>query len=97
MLEAREEFSLALSPCKQFVYAIGGLNSVSIEKYTIATDSWQMVRMRLEHPLAACAVATMPDGIYLMGGSSESHDNSQQSRYSNRVLRLVSISSIGEL
>ena len=57
-----------------------------------------MVGMRLEHPLAACAVATMPDGIYLMGGSSESHDdNSRQSRYSNRVLRFVSVSSIGEL
>lgn len=45
----RESFCLALSPCKRFVFAIGGVNLhdqaliSSVDRYTIATDSWETV------------------------------------------------------
>lgn len=68
MVEARKDFSLALSPCQQFVFAISGINSVSIERYTISGDVWETLGISVERPISSCAVATMPDGIYLIGG-----------------------------
>ena len=90
MLEGRQEFSLALSPCKKFVFAFGGFSQsantclTTIEKYTVATDTWQTLTTQLDTPLKATAVATMPDGIYLMGG----FDSTSQT-FSKRVFRLT--------
>ena len=92
MLEARKDFSLALSPCQQFVFAISGVNSVSIERYTITGNVWETLNISIERPISSCAVATMPDGIYLIGGHEQSPttDERQLSRggESKAVLRL---------
>ena len=86
---ARESFSLALSPCKRYVFAIGGVDShdksllvASVERYTIETDSWETVT-HLDAPLVGMSVATLPDGIYILGG----FDPARQV-CSKRVIRL---------
>ena len=90
MQESREEFSLALSPCKNFVFALGGFSQSAntclrtIEKYTILTNTWQTLNSQLDTPLKSTAVATMPDGIYLIGGF-----NWASKTFSKRVIRLT--------
>ena len=90
MLQAREEFGLALSPCQAYVFAFGGYDKVakscltSVERYVIADNYWErVVTADLYAPLKSMATATMPDGIYLIGG----YDTNKMT-YARQVLRL---------
>ena len=88
MLESREEFGLALSPCRRYAFAFGGFSRqgncclTSVERYTISSDRWEVVT-KLGAPMKAMSVATLPDGLYLMGGY-----NANVKTYTRRVLRL---------
>lgn len=72
MLVAREEFGLVCDPEGKYLYAIGGFNAEdqclqSVERYSFATDKWQMVT-ELDRPLKAMGAVALPDGIYVIGG-----------------------------
>ena len=71
---ARLAMCAALSPCGAFIYAIGGLNPsngdyiTTNDRYSIQSDTWHM-NISVCDPLVDAVAVTMPDGIYLLGGT----------------------------
>mmetsp|Transcript_2096 Transcript_2096/g.2930 ORF Transcript_2096/g.2930 Transcript_2096/m.2930 type:complete len:221 (+) Transcript_2096:608-1270(+) len=75
LLEPRRKFSIALSPCASFIYAIGGVSLQgtylsTVERYDLESDRWDCIQS-LAEPLVDSVAVTMPDGIYLFGGTQE--------------------------
>ena len=71
----RQNFSIALSPCTCFIFAFGGTDMAgdplqTVERYDIAQNTWSNIA-RLGYLLSESVAVTMPDGIYLLGGSNE--------------------------
>ena len=71
---ARLAFCAALSPCGTFVYALGGLSPGgdfvnTIVRYSFESDSWQTITGVQFQPFVDAVAVTMPDGIYLLGGT----------------------------
>ena len=85
----RVNFSWALSPSGAYVYVFGGVSLAgdilqSVERYSITEDSWEILSTVLDCALVDSVAVTMPDGIYLLGGSSSLAATDSASR---KVLR----------